>query len=482
MSFKDYFLKKYRRDFELQQIAEAEKEFDEAVKAKFIKDSQYLRDDDKELTPEQIAEIDAFWKKYEFAFKPNYVTYKAFYNRTGICDPRYLPFGTRSFFLNEPMKVADYRLAFQNKAYLTKTYLGIKQPEVVCRKVEGLYYDADFKHITESEAISLCEKTLERVEIVIKPSGKNGGKGVVFLKEGTFELIKSEFDKIPKLMVVQEALKQHPKMAELNPSTVNTVRLTTYLHDGEVKPLAALIKIGNAGVRVDNYKHGGHILGVDVKTGKTQHYAMNVALERVTTLPTGIDLSNGIEIPGFDSVIETAKNAHILTPQMKLISWDIGINENAEAVIIEANFSGDFRMHHATTGPVFGDLTEDLLDRYIVKAFYRKRANRDYNFNEYFNHIEITKYAGDKAHVIIPNEINGKPVKVIGEKAFLKNSKVKTIVLPDSVNTIRKAAFKNCNNLKSVEGGKGLKKISGSAFRNCPKMDKNQLKNFRKLK
>ena len=480
MSIKDFILKKYQRDFELKQIEDAEREFDEAVRRKMLKDDHYLREDDKDLTPEQIAEIDEFWKKYEFAFKPDYSTYKAYYNRTGICDPRYLPYGTRTYFLVEPMKVKDYRLAFQNKAYLKKTYAGILQPEVVCRKVEGLYYDADFNRITEDEAVALCEKTLERVEIVIKPSGKSGGKGVVFLKEGTAELIKSEFAKIPKLMVVQEALKQHPKMAELNPSTVNTVRLTTYLHDNEVKPMAALVKIGNAGVRVDNYKHGGHIVGIDLETGKTQPYAMNVALERVTVLPTGIDLSEGFDIPGFDSVIETAKNAHILTPQMKLISWDIGINENAEAVIIEANFSGDFRMHHATTGPVFGDLTEDLLDRYVVKKFFRSRANRDYNFNEFFHHVEITKYAGTEKDVVVPAEINGKPVRALDEAAFAKNSRIESVKLPDSIEIIRKAAFAECENLKSVTGAAKLKKFGDRVFFKCPNMDKKQVKAFRK--
>ena len=355
MNFKDDILKQYKRDFELYQLEENEKEFDAKVKKAMMNDKKYMKDDDIDLTDAQKAAVDDFWKKYEFAFKPDYSTFKAYMNRTGKFDPRYLPYGTRTYFLIDAMKTLDYKLAFQNKAYLSKTYQGIKQPKIVCRKIEGIYFDADFNKITLDEAVALCENTLERTEIVVKPSGKSGGRGVVFLSEATPERIKDEFDKIPQLMVVQEALKQHPRMAALNGSTVNTVRLTTYMDGKEVRPMAALIKIGNAGVRVDNYKHGGHILGIDVETGKTLNYALNVDLERVTMLPTGIDLSNGYEIPGFDSVIETAKRAHILTPQMKIISWDIGIDENAEAVIIEANFAGDLRMHHATTGPTFGD-------------------------------------------------------------------------------------------------------------------------------
>jgi len=488
MGLKDFVLKKHERElqrhFELKKMKEEENAFDAAVKRKMMGDKYYDKDGDKDLTPEQIREIDAFWKKYEFAFKPPYSTFKAFYNRTGICDPRYLPFGTRTYFLVGPMKTGDHRLAFQNKAYLPKTYSGIKQPPMVCRKVEGVYYNAAFEKITEDEAVALCMRTLERIEIVIKPSGKNGGRGVVFLREATPELIKDEFKKIPKLMVVQEALKQHPDMAKLNPSTVNTIRLTTYFREKtkEVVPLAALVKIGNAGVRVDNYKHGGHILGIDVKSGKTQHYAMNVNYDRITELPTGVDLSNGIEIPGFDNVIETATKAHLMTPQMKLISWDIGIDESAEAVIIEANFAGDFRMHHATTGPVFGELTEEMLETYVVKKFFRERGNKEYNFNEFFDHIEITKYAGFDTNVKVPAKINGKPVRVIDTRAFAQNKNIVSVTLPKTIRSIKKKAFYGCSQLESVTGAEKLKKVGEDAFVKCPKMNAEQVKAFNKLK
>ena len=53
-------------------------------------------------------------------------------------------------------------------------------------------------------------------------------------------------------------------MAKLNPSTVNTVRLTTVLHKGKFSAAAALIKIGSPNARVDNYKYGGCLLSVNL--------------------------------------------------------------------------------------------------------------------------------------------------------------------------------------------------------------------------
>ena len=472
--------RKIIRNYECEQINNKDRQFDEALAKRMQEDDFYATEGDVDLTEEQKAVVDEFWKPYEFAFKTPYITAKTYMNRNGEFDPTILPYGVRNVLLSEHLRDDHYRVAFQNKAYLGKIYSGIKQPKIVCRKIEGIYYDENYNVISVNEAIKLCQETLERIEIVIKPSGLCGGAGVVFLKEATEEQLRAEFKKIPKLMVVQEALKQHPKMAELNPTTVNTVRLTTYMNGKTVVPLAALIKIGNAGVRVDNYKHGGHILGVNMD-GKSKKWALNVERQRVTVLPTGIDLSEGIEIPGFESVLETAKRAHYQTPRMKVISWDIAIDESAEAVIIEANFGGDWRMHHAVTGSIFGDLMKDFLDKYLVKKFYRERANFDFNFNEYFGYVEITKYGGLDKKVVIPEKINDKPVKVIGEKAFADNDDIVSVKIPDTVEEIKARAFARCKNLESIKGGKMLKKIDAVVFVNSPKLADKYNKNLRAI-
>lgn len=463
--------KKLQRYFECEAIKKEEEKFDANVNRMMKMIRKYKKDGDIDLTEEQKREIDEFWKKYEFAFKPNYDTFKIYMNRTGKFDPRYLPHGIRQSFLSHYLSDENYRVAFQNKAYLSKIYHNIKQPVIVIRKIEGIYYDKDYQQISLEEAVDICEERLKEVEIVIKPSGLSGGKGVVFLKKATKEQLKEEFKKIPKLMVVQEAIKQHLFMASLNPSTVNTVRLTTYLNKWEIIPLAALVKIGNAEVRVDNYKHGGHILGLHLD-GTSLPYALNVNMERVTQLPTGIDLSKGITIPGFDNVIETAKKAHIQTPKMKIVSWDIAIDESGEAVIIEANYGGDMRMHQATTGPIFGDMTEEVLDQYVLKKFSRLRANREYNYKEFFDHIVIVKYAGFQKKVKVPETIHGKPVTSIGEDTFSGCEEITEIILPNSIKRIYDRAFYGCKNLVSINVPKSLTHFGKYCFYSCKRLDR----------
>ena len=110
--------------------------------------------------------------------------------------------------------------------------------------IRDSYYNSSFEHITREEAVRLSLAALEQGnEIVVKPSGKAGGKGVEFFAEATAAQLHELFRKKGKLFVVQKAIRQHPEMKKLNPSTVNTVRLTTVLHNGKFTPAAALIKV-----------------------------------------------------------------------------------------------------------------------------------------------------------------------------------------------------------------------------------------------
>lgn len=457
------------RAVEIMQIRKKDAAFDARMAQLMKWDEKYAAEGDAKLTPEQKAAVDAYWGKYKFAFKVNYATFEAYMNRTGKFDPRYIPYGLRKGILAPYIRDDNYRWPFQNKAYFSSIYINVKQPETVCRKLEGIYLDKDFNQITADEAAALCLKALKTTEIVIKPSGLSGGAGVVFLEKANKKQILQEFKKITGVMIVQRAVKQHPELAKLNPSTVNTVRLTTYLDGKKVVPLAALIKIGNAGVRVDNYKHGGHILGIHMN-GKAYDYALNVDYEKVTVLPTGVDLSKGIRIPGFDNVLQTATKAHLDTPRIKVISWDIAIDDKAEAVIIEANHGGDFRMHQVLTGPLFGDLTESFLEKYLVKNFFRERANQEWNFNEYFHHVELTKYAGDETHVKVPETVNGKPVKAIRSDTFMGNNSIVSVELPSGLTRLYNRAFNRCGNLSKVTGGANLKTMGENTFKDTPKM------------
>ncbi len=78
----------------------------------------------------------------------------------------------------------------------------------------------------------------------------------------------------------------------------------------------------------------------------------------------------------------------------------------------------------------------------------------------------------DKTNVIIPDKHNGLPVKEISNNAFSaeKNPQapyIKSIVIPNSVESIGDNAFAGCSNLKSVTIPESVRSIGSSAFSKC---------------
>ncbi len=82
----------------------------------------------------------------------------------------------------------------------------------------------------------------------------------------------------------------------------------------------------------------------------------------------------------------------------------------------------------------------------------------------------ITKYKGNDKKAIIPDRIDGKPVKAIGNKAFYK-SDIESIVISDNVTKIGKSAF--CNSkLKSFEFPANIEFVDDYALCCCANLEK----------
>lgn len=52
----------------------------------------------------------------------------------------------------------------------------------------------------------------------------------------------------------------------------------------------------------------------------------------------------------------------------RLTSWDLSVDVEGNPVLIEVNLAyGGLFFHQITNGPVFGDLTEDIINEVIKK-------------------------------------------------------------------------------------------------------------------
>lgn len=95
--------------------------------------------------------------------------------------------------------------------------------------------------------------------------------------------------------------------------------------------------------------------------------------------------------------------------------------------------------------------------------------------------MEINQYTGDDEIVVIPGEIDGKPVVKIDTFVFANDCSVKAIKLSDSVKEIDEMAFSGNKNLQIVVAGSGLEVIGTAAFQQCDSLQDIELKDGLKI-
>ncbi len=78
--------------------------------------------------------------------------------------------------------------------------------------------------------------------------------------------------------------------------------------------------------------------------------------------------------------------------------------------------------------------------------------------------VKITDCDKAAAEIEIPAEIDGLPVKIIGEKSFEKLELLETVIIPDTVEKIETYAFYNCKLLNNVEVPDKYIYIGNNAF------------------
>ncbi|MBE5756910.1 MAG: leucine-rich repeat domain-containing protein [Clostridiales bacterium] len=86
--------------------------------------------------------------------------------------------------------------------------------------------------------------------------------------------------------------------------------------------------------------------------------------------------------------------------------------------------------------------------------------------------VGLTDYGKTLKKVVIPEEINGKVIKFIGEKAFYENNNIEELVVSKKVEKIGELAFSYCSNLEKVVLGENLKILENSVFYCSQKIQK----------
>ena len=94
-----------------------------------------------------------------------------------------------------------------------------------------------------------------------------------------------------------------------------------------------------------------------------------------------------------------------------------------------------------------------------------------FSYNDWNEGIVIEGCSSEEKVVVVPKEINGKPVLAIGERGLANMQNCEAVVLPDTVRIISKSAFTVDKAMKFVYLGTSLEKIDDLAFNGCSKLE-----------
>lgn len=321
------------------------------------------------LSPEQEKKIDSFYIKNYHGGKVPYCWHRLYQSFTGNFDEKYLPEYIFSSEIEPTWNSKQYRDALSDKNLLflyTMGLTGVRVPKVFISRIAKLYRDETMNPISQQEAI----KALWNIgEAVIKPTVDSGsGKNVRFLmiEEGVDKVSGATLEKIIESYTddfnIQECIKNHPVLTKLNPSSVNTFRVVTYIWNGKIFHMPVALRIGQGGNRLDNAHAGGMFIGVS-ESGELGKSAFTEFKDEFTKHPDTGTIFEGYIIPQVPSVIDAAYKMHARTPQLKVMSWDLTIDEQGNVVLIEVNTIGQtvWFPQMANGKSAFGNNTAEIL-------------------------------------------------------------------------------------------------------------------------
>lgn len=297
-----------------------------------------------QITPEQENNIQSLWKSNYGKTIPLY-WHRLYASYTGLVDVNYFPEIFYSTILERKFNDPYLALSAENKSQLDLLLRlpGCTSSEVVplvLFRSDGVYYNSSREAMSETQAIDYL---YSYGRCVIKPSmDTDSGRNVCVLDivEGRDKkrdlTIKDLFDSFDGDFLVQPYVEVHDALKLLNPTSVNTIRIITYLLKGKVYHSPLSMRIGAYGSEVDNIHAGGMVVGVS-DDGKLNEMAFTEYGEKLYTHPNSGVVFKDIIIPGVGTGIKLVEKSHLLFPRLMFISWDVTIRKDGTPVIIEMN-------------------------------------------------------------------------------------------------------------------------------------------------
>lgn len=280
--------------------------------------------------------IDIIWCYYRYGTTPD-----EFF----LFDFRHCTLDRRSEFLTTKHKddVMRQKVGFGDKWTLL-------EDKYVFYKNFGQFFKRDVllmdEDITESDFENFVKK---HPKFIAKPIGGQCGRGIELIDTNDYS---NDVSKIFSYLHckglkynIEELIKQVPEMEAINHSSVNTVRLPTFMNKSGFHVLKPFFRMGRKGAIVDNASSGGVFCVIDEKTGTLLTDAMDKNGVFYETHPDSNHELKGWVIPKWNELIEFARQVHGTIPNYPYVGWDFALTDNGW-VLVEGNW-GQFVSEYA---------------------------------------------------------------------------------------------------------------------------------------
>ena len=220
---------------------------------------------------------------------------------------------------------------------------GFPTPAIIAVAFKDRIYWVDSRRITGIEGL----REIDHLNVFCKPLLGQCAEGALHLTGEGGALYRSgaeiSIERLGEIFgpgyVIQEYVRQHPRLAELHPHSVATLRLVTINSGTEIAMIESCLKVGAGTIVVSNFAAGGLIGEVDPVTGrlvKDFYGKPGFGGGRVQRHPDSNVVFDGFEVPFYHEAVAMAKELQRRFYGLRSIGWDIAIGIEGP-IIIEGN-------------------------------------------------------------------------------------------------------------------------------------------------
>ncbi len=205
------------------------------------------------------------------------------------------------------------------------------------------YLKREFIDLRENDLLSFKKFLKGKKRVVAKPIADCGGKGVIVIED--FKNVEKIYEDLlnNKQYLVEEYLIQHQDLSKLYPSSVNGLRILSFLDDkGKAHILNVILRIGNNG-KVDNFSSGGMYTFVDTK-GIVYVPAIDEKGNVYDKHPITKEKIVGFKIPHFKELEKLIDQISLVVPSIRYVGWDVAVTKDGFAILEGNQYPGIFQV------------------------------------------------------------------------------------------------------------------------------------------